>query len=71
VTKGVKNMERFVVVKSLTRRNGYSIQAPPNITWATRPQNTFGWYRYKSDAQKRADEFNQASWNLLSQREDQ
>jgi len=54
-------MDRFVVVKSLTRKYGYGIQAPRTITWATGPQHTFGWYRYKSDAQKRADEFNRAS----------
>jgi hypothetical protein len=54
-------MERFDVVKALTRRYGYSIQAPRHITWATGPQHTFGWYRYKSDAQRRANEFNRAS----------
>jgi hypothetical protein len=54
-------MNKFVVVKTLTRKYGYSIQAPPGITWATGPQRTFGWYRYKSDAQSRADVFNRAS----------
>lgn len=53
-------MSKFVVVKSLTRRHGYSIQAPPSITWATGPQKAFGWYRLKSEAQKRADELNRA-----------
>ncbi len=51
-------MERFVVVKSLTHKYGYAIQAPPSITWAKGAQNTFGWYRRKSDAQERADELN-------------
>ena len=53
-------MERFVVVKSLTRRYGYAIQAPRSITWAKGPQNTVGWYRLKSDAQNRAEELNRA-----------
>ncbi len=50
---------RFVVVKSLTRKYGYTIKAPPFITWAIGPQNTCGWYRRKADAQKRADELNE------------
>jgi hypothetical protein len=54
-------MSKFIVVKSLTRKYGYSIQAPPKITWAKGPGNTFGWYRLKSDARKRADEFNLGS----------
>jgi len=55
-------MSRFIVVKALTRRYGYSIQAPPGITWATGPQRTFGWYRLKSHALKRAEELNRATW---------
>jgi len=58
--EGNMQMNVVVVVKSLTRKYGYSIQAPPNITWAVGPLRTFGWYRYKSDAQKRAEELNQA-----------
>jgi len=54
-------MEKFVVVKSLTRRYGYSIRAPKSVTWATGPQNTVGWYRRKADAQRRADELNRAN----------
>jgi hypothetical protein len=57
-------MDRFVVVKSLTRRYGYAIKAPSFITWARGPQHTFGWYRAKSAAQERADELN----NALQQR---
>jgi hypothetical protein len=53
-------MNRFVVVNSLSQRYGYSIQAPPGTTWAKGPQRTFGWYRYKSDALKRAEELNRA-----------
>ena len=49
---------RFVVVKSLTRKYGFSIKAPRRITWTAGPQKTFGWYRLKSDAQRRADELN-------------
>ena len=66
-------MERFVVVKSLTRKYGYAIQAPRSITWAQGPQNTFGWYRRKSDAQERAEELNRASGdnpNLLPAKEE-
>jgi hypothetical protein len=53
-------MDTFVVVKSLTRKYGYSIKAPASVTWATGPGNTFGWYRLKSDAQKRANELNRS-----------
>ena len=53
-------MNRFVVVKSLTRKYGYAIQAPPGTTWATGPKRTVGWYRLKSDALKRAGELNRA-----------
>lgn len=60
MTKGVDNMKRFIVVKSLARKYGFAIQAPRSITWATGPQNTFGWYRLKSDALKRAEELNRA-----------
>jgi hypothetical protein len=51
-------MCRFIVVKSLTRKYGFALKAPPSITWVTGPQNSCGWYRLKSDAQKRADELN-------------
>ena len=51
-------MERFVVVKSLTRFYGYAIKAPLSITWANGPQNTVGWYRCTSDAQRRSEELN-------------
>lgn len=53
-------MDRFVVVKSLTRRYGYAIKAPWFITWARGPQHTFGWYRTKSEAQARTNELNTA-----------
>lgn len=53
-------MNRFIVVRSLTRKYGYALQAPPGTTWATGPQRTFGWYRYKSDARRRAEELNRA-----------
>lgn len=49
---------QFLVVKSLSRNYGYSIKAPKNINWAEGPQNTFGWYRRKSDAQHRVDVLN-------------
>lgn len=51
-------MARFIVVKSLTRKYGYTVKAPPSITWANGPQHTVGWYRRKLDAQRRADELN-------------
>lgn len=53
-------MNRFIVVKSLTRKYGFAIQAPRSFTWATGPQRTFGWYRLKSVAARRADELNRA-----------
>lgn len=53
-------MDRFVVVKSLTRRYGYAIKAPWFITWARGPQHTVGWYRTKTAAQARAKELNAA-----------
>ena len=56
----MQSVKKFVVVKSLTRKYGYSIQAPPHITWVKGPQNTFGWYRLKSDAQQRAGVMNRA-----------
>jgi hypothetical protein len=56
----MKHISRFVVVKSLTRKYGYSIKAPRSITWAKGPQNTVGWYRRKADAIKRAEELNRA-----------
>ncbi len=51
----------FVVVKSRLRHYGYSIKAPVGVTWATGPGNTFGWYKRKADAEKRADELNRAT----------
>lgn len=51
----------FVVVKSLTRNYGYSIKAPKGISWAIGPENTFGWYRLKSDAQKQVDVWNKGN----------
>jgi hypothetical protein len=48
----------FIVVKSKTRKYGYSVKAPASVIWATGPDNTFGWYRRKSDAQQRADAMN-------------
>jgi hypothetical protein len=53
-----KPQASFTVVKSQTRNYGYAIQAPPNITWAKGPGNTFGWYRRKRDAQEAADAHN-------------
>src|SRR5262249_33560903 len=54
-------VDKFVVVKSLTRSFGWAIKAPPNITWAMGPDRTFGWYRFKADAEKRAEELNRAN----------
>jgi hypothetical protein len=56
----METVRGFVVVKSLTRKYGFTLKAPRVITWAKGPQNTVGWYRRKSDAQKRADELNRA-----------
>lgn len=56
----MERRRQFVVVKSLTRKYGYTVKAPPGIAWAKGPRNTVGWYRRKSDAQKRAEELNWA-----------
>ena len=48
----------FTVVKSRVRKYGYAIQAPSHITWAKGPGGTFGWYRYKRDAQREANVWN-------------
>src|SRR5262249_47219625 len=53
-------MDRFSVVTSLRRHDGYAIKAPPFISWALGPQHTFGGYRTQSAAQERADAFNKA-----------
>ena len=39
-------------------QDALKLMAPRFITWVNGPQNTVGWYRRKSDAQKRADELN-------------
>jgi hypothetical protein len=54
----VKERAMFAVVPSTCRNYGYSIKAPADVKWATGPGNTFGWYRRKSAAQKRANELN-------------
>ncbi len=56
----------FCVVHSRSRHYGYSIQAPPHITWALGPGNSFGWYRRRSDAQQRADLYNGADEKKVS-----
>ena len=48
----------FSVVPSTSRKHGYSIKAPAEVTWAKEPGNTFGWYKRKRDAQHRCDELN-------------
>ena len=62
--KSRKVKAMFTVVPSTSRKYGYSIKAPPGIPWATGPMNTFGWYKCKADAQKRADELNRDNRNL-------
>jgi hypothetical protein len=49
----------FTVVRSTSRKYGYSIKAPANVSWAKGPGNTFGWYKLKRDAQHRCDVLNQ------------
>lgn len=53
-------MEKVKVIKSLKRSYGYSLQwvgeNPPS--WIMGAKYTFGWYRYKRDAQKMADVYN-------------
>lgn len=54
-------INQFTVVKSLTRKYGYSIKASKDISWVIGPENTFGWYRLKSDAQKQVDVWNKGN----------
>lgn len=63
-----RKVEAFKVVPSTYRgRNntaskpsGYTIKAPPEITYYGGPGNTAGWYKHKYSAQKRCDEMNEA-----------
>jgi hypothetical protein len=54
----MKEKMMFTVVPSTSRKYGYSIKAPADVTWAKGPANSFGWYRRKRDAQQRCDELN-------------
>jgi hypothetical protein len=61
----------FTVIRSRTRRYGYAIQAPAGVRWAIGPGRSFGWYRYKRDAEQRARELNNhnrqgATWHFHS-----
>ena len=53
-------MKNVKVIKSLKRSYGYSLQwvgaNPPS--WIIGANLTFGWYRYKKDAEKAADRYN-------------
>lgn len=51
----------FTVVRSTSRKYGYSIKAPADVTWAKGPGNTFGWYKRKQDAQRRCDELTKSN----------
>jgi hypothetical protein len=46
------------VVRSPFKRSGYSLQhnQPVGFKGAIRSDKTFGWYKYKEDADKRAKE---------------
>ena len=50
----------FIVIKSLTRKYGYSHQwVGPNCpSYVVGPQHTCHWYKYKREAIKRAEDFN-------------
>lgn len=56
----------FRVVRSRTRPYGYSIQAPPHVTWVIGPGHTFGWFKRKCDAQQAADLHNPAARKKVS-----
>jgi hypothetical protein len=43
-----------------SKRSGYTVKAPPEITYYTGPGNTAGWYRTKGYAQIRCDIMNEA-----------
>lgn len=52
--------EKVKVVKSVTRRYGYSLkwvgENPPS--WIMGTGHTWAWYRYKRDAVKAAERYN-------------
>lgn len=49
----------FIVVKSRIRHYGYSIKnTGKSLSWIIGPDQTFGWYKYKRDAQRAADGHN-------------
>jgi hypothetical protein len=57
--------ERFVAVKSRTRAYGYAVQdTTGKAAWVAGPGHTFGWYKRKADAQKRADVHNGADGRI-------
>jgi hypothetical protein len=59
-------MLTFQVVRSRTRPYGYSIQAPPQITWVIGPGHTFGWFKRRCDAQQAVDVHNAADSKKVS-----
>ena len=59
----------LTVVPSTSRKYGYCIQAPADVTWAMGPGNTFGWYGRKQDAQQRCNELNRGTAVELGQME--
>jgi hypothetical protein len=56
--RGKVGKAKFTVVPATSRKYGYCIKAPADVTWAKGAGNTFGWYRRKWDAQQRCDELN-------------
>ncbi len=53
-------MERYKVVKNISRGYGYALQdtQPERDSYALGPQRTMGWYKYKRDAVTRAKVLN-------------
>ena len=49
----------FIAVKSRIRHYGYSVQNTGKpLSWILGPNQQFGWYKYKRDAQQAADHHN-------------
>ena len=53
-------MERYKVVKNISRGYGYALQdtQPEKPGYSDGPQHTMGWYKYKRDAVARAKVLN-------------
>ena len=57
-------MNRFIAVKSTFRHYGYSVQdTKQNTEWFLGSRCTARWYKYKYDAEKAAQVYEESSQN--------